>query len=392
MQNSRTHTRFAHQNESLEDKLIMQAGPRGYSCGFAILELLLSMLVLAMLVVVVSSITNATACAGKISKHRMDAENHARLVFDRMANDFSKMIRRNDADCLFFKNSANNSKGNCSGNDVMFFYSEAPAYYEVTGTSRSKKNSVALIGYRISSSNPAYPNTPVLERLGMGLTWDGAGDGIAPGGPIFLSPFANSSVPDPATTLEGNWKNTIGTAASGYSDGINVDAYHVLGNLVYRMEIQFLLTDGTLSNTPITNPEPASGNNLSASFPPTLYSDSNSNFVPGSRWFDSNAGKGYICTSAAAGSATWTFIGVRDVSAIVLTLAILDDKSRKIITGAISGLPLCDAADASPVQPVATSWKASVNNSADFAAASGIPNAAASQVRIFQRTFYLACP
>ena len=353
---------------------------RGVPWGFTILELLVSMAVLALLVVLVAQLTNSAALTITGSRKHMDADSQARTLLDRMSVDIAKMVKRKDADCIFYKGPQN---------DAMFFYSEAPAYYAYdTNTARGNKNSVALIGYRINAANPDYPNTPVLERLGMGLTWDGASSSSAPGGLVFLTALAGSAVPDPASTLDGNWSKTIGTVASGYSNGDDPGSYHVLGDLVYRMEIQFLLTDGTLSNIPVTNPAPVSANNLSASGLPTV-SNGSPNYAPGSRWFDTSASRGYICASAAPGAAVWNPIGVQDISAIVVTLAVLDSNSRKIITGDITGVPLVDAVDATPV---AKTWMAAINNSASFASASGIPQAAAAQVRIYQRTFYLNNP
>ena len=376
-------------------------------CGFTILELLVSMLVLVLLVLVVSMITDATSKAVKTSGKHIDSEGQARLVFDRMANDFGKMVKRKDADCIFYKKAKN---GAVAGDDAMFFFSEAPAYYDpASNTTRSKKNNVALVGYRINTTT----STPVLERLGMGLTWDGVGNATSSGGPVFLTTLAGSAVPDPSTTLAGNatvdgkWggnaTSTLGTLAKGYSDGVDLDSYHVISDLVYRMEIQFLLTDGTLSNIPILSVSPSTWTSAapipaffhSTAGAPGLSDDASTPsppYAPGSRWFDTTAGKGYICTSAVKGAATWSPIGVQDISAIVVTLAVLDSNSRKMISGTISGSPLVDAAPTTPVQPVAQLWMQAVNDSAAFATASGIPTAAASQVRIYQRTFYLSTP
>ena len=365
------------------------------SGGFALLELLVSIVVLALRVVVVTMMLDATSMAVKTSSQHMDSESQARLVFDRMANDFAKMVKRNDADCLLYKNPVD---GTSARNDAMFFYSEAPAYYDASSTGRPKKNSVALIGYRINSANPAYPNSPVLERLGLGLTWEG-GSSSGPGCPVFLAAHAsttNPAVPDPATTLAGNWGGSsstpLGTLPGGYSNGSDPyasgdsGAYHVLGDLVYRMEIQFLLADGTLSDMPITNPV-AKINNFDANLQPTDSDDASSGYSRGSRWFDSGSGRGFICTSATVGAAAWDLIGVQDVSAIEVTLAVLDGSSRKIIAGNLSGTPLLDAVNGIPV---AKAWVASANNVVAFAKASGIPVAAASQVRIYHRTFSLA--
>jgi len=372
--------------------------PRGRAVGFTILELLVSVAVLALLVAAVSMIVGSASKVVKPSVQRMDSESQVRLVFDRMANDFAKMVKRNDADCLLYSG---------AGDDAMFFYSEAPGYYDDINTVRSTKSNLALIGYRINTANAAYPNTPVLERLGLGLTWDGNSAG-GPGAPVFLAANASTGLPDPSTTLAGNWGGSaatpLGTLAGNYNDGRDPyatggdpGAYHVLSNLVFRLEIQFLLTDGTLSVLPVTNPT-TTKNNLVASAPPSAKDNAKFGYSSGSRWYDSSASRGYICTSAppfdptrspAELAATWNLIGVQDISAIVVTLAVLDSDTRKMIAGNLSGAAFVDASSGTPV---AKAWTAALDNPATFASAGGIPLPAAAQVRVYQRIFYLANP
>jgi prepilin-type N-terminal cleavage/methylation domain-containing protein len=357
------------------------AAPPG---GFTILELLVSMAVFAMLAALVAQLTiSATSVATGATK-RMDADNQARLIFDRMANDFAKMVNRPDVDCIFAKQ---------PGNDAMFFYSEAPAY-AASSLDFSTKNTVALVGYRINTNSSNYqpPNYsagyPVLERLGEKLAWDGTTsndasatqDNTQPGGMVFFAYLAGSATPDPASTLDGNWAKTIGTASSQYTDGTDKD-YQVLSDTVYRMEIAFLLTDGTVSTMPVTNPS-TNANNLSASAAPTASTDRTAGYSVGSRWFNTATGRGYICTNAAAGAAVWNPIGVQDVSAVIVAIALLDTASRKIVASYESmaaALP-----DASGATSIAKSW-----GDGNYLTGSGIPQAAASQLRVYQRTFFI---
>ncbi|MCX6967295.1 MAG: hypothetical protein NTZ46_05845, partial [Verrucomicrobia bacterium] len=313
------------------------------------MEMLLAVTLLGMLVYFVTQLTNNATTVTLNSSKRLDADGQARLVFDRMGNDFAKMVGRSDADCIFLKTAQN---------DAFFFYSESPAYYEDSNTARSRKNSVALIGYRITTTNTFYPGFPVLERLGKGLAWDGATSVSAPGSPVFLTYTTGSSVPLWETTLAGNW-NKIGTSASGYTDGTDSD-YHLLSDQVYRMEIQFLLSDGTLSNNPVINPK------NTTSGPPSMTDDLSKGYAPGSRWLDSNAGGfAYICMNATPGAAVWNRLGLKDVSAIVVGLAILDSNSRKIVSSpAQIGDPLADAVEGTPI---AKTWMAALSDLTTFA-------------------------
>ena len=349
------------------------------SDGFTLVELLVAMAVLAMFVVLMAQLLESASQASRSSGKRTDADSQARMVFDRMAGDLSRMVRRPDADCLFYKNTNNAS-------DVMYFYSEGPAYYTNTAPA-TNRGTVSLVGYRVAT-NAMYTNNPVLERLGKGLLWsDAASTNI----PIFLTTPSGSAIPTNPSTLAGNWASLLGTAAGGYTNTSDPSSFQTLGDLVCRMEIQFLLTDGTVSDRPILSNAP--GNwptgptffNATTSDPATT--SATPTYTTGSRWWNSSTQRGYLCTSAASNAAVWSPIGTRDVTALVVTLAILDATSRKIIPAgtAINGTAL---ADSSSTSPVAGSWMSTVTNSS-FAGSLGIPRAAASQVRIFQRTFPL---
>jgi len=358
--------------------------------------MLVSAGVLALLVVLMLQMMNGATISATNSRKHMDTDSQARMVFDRMENDFANMVKRKDVDYIFFKNKPSGSPG---VNDAMFFYSEAPAYYDTT-PNVSAVNRVALVGYRINSGNTYYPGTPILERLGKGLTWDSATSGSSPGSVMFLTYSGSTATPSAASGIPANW-STIGTSANNYTDGTDSD-YHIFGDQVCRLEINFLLADGTVSTIPLINPSLSpptakitgtnSVNFFTATAPPTVNSDSanddgNGNFAAGSRWFDSSVGgKGYVCINSGTGAAIWHPIGIQDVSAIIVAIAILDNNSRKMVSN--MGQMAAALPDATGTTPIAETWLRAVT-SGTFAAASGIPQSAASQVRIYQRYFYL---
>ena len=364
--------------------------------GFTLVEMLVATAVLVLLVAMVTQLTNSAGTTITNSGKTMDADSEARLIFDRMANDFAKMVKRTDVDYVFCKSTMAGA-----ANDAMFFYSEAPAFYDNATISSSSKNTAALIGYRINSSFQ-------LERLGKGLTWDGATNSSSsppnPGGVVFLTsgagaiPLFNTTIAgDGSTTNPGNW-STIGTAtgasgaSSAFSDGTDPD-YHVLAEQVYRLAIAFLLNDGTVSARPILANTEISGSNS-----PTLYtgsdpvstSDSTQNYAVGSRWCNTNNGQCYICVNATPHAAVWNRIGIQDISAIIVGIGILDTTSRQIaksMNALVAALPNPDLTS-NPPTLMAQTWGSAVNSS-NFAAKCGIPQSAASHVRIYQRYFYL---
>ncbi len=272
-----------------------------------------------MLVILIGHLMSGASLAINQSGKRMDSDSQVRVIFDRMANDFGAIIRRQDVDYIFAKQ---------NGNDTMYFFSQAAKYFD-SSISDSAKSSLALVGYRINSGFQ-------LERLSRGLTWDGqVGPSPAPGSMVFLTP-SGSLTPLSGSTIAGNWAAAVGSGPS-YSDGAG-DDYHIIGDQVYRLEVSFLQTNGTLS-TSITS-----------------------------------------------------YNGLQGVSAIIVALGMLDRTSRLLAappsgqitspigTPMVNALP--DAIDGtSPLQ----TWKAS-----SYLTTSGISQAAASQLRIYERTFFFS--
>ncbi len=351
--------------------------------GFTLIELLVATAVLVLLVVFVAQLTNSTSTVIVGSRKHLDADSQARMIFDRIANDFAKMPKRADLDYLFSNQITSNPP-----NDAMYFYSEAPAYYDGSSSDFANRSSTGLIGYRI---NAAWQ----LERLGKLLTWDGSAASATPGAVVYLSypsPTASPSptatpTPYPGSTLIGNWPAAVGTASDvpPYTGGTDSD-FHVLGDQVFRLAFCFLL-----------KPYVATVSGTSSSYP---------------GFYSVNPYNPLIPAHASVTSVQGT--GLQDVEAIVVAIAVLDDTSRKIVpttsvtvngssvqasnlSGLAAEFPDPTANDLqTPLAPTLTppvptlmaqKWLG-VMNTYSFAP-SGIPKAAASQVYIYQRTFYL---
>lgn len=216
-----------------------------------------------------------------------------------------------------------------SGNDAFYFFSESPAYASANGTA-SNQNPVSLVGYRINAASQ-------LERLGKGLTWNEVQFLAFPD-----SPVTNSSVPVSGSTIAGAFGAEISQATNAA----------ILADNVFRMEITFLLKPF---------------NNSDGTYLPATYSDD--------PW------------DTRAGHSCLTGIGLSDVQTIVVTLAILDPSSRKILppgtdfSKAVEALQDNTNLSKLPSQV----WQETINNNAF--AIDGFPASAARQVRIFQRAF-----
>ena len=307
--------------------------PRSPVSGFTILELLVAMAVLALLVAMVAQITDSASATVTGSRKHMDADSQARAIFDRMATDIGKMVKRRDMDCIV-KGSSNDAPNNpptMPGNDAMFLFSEAPGYSSTL--TPTQKSPVTLVGYRVNETATASAPAYVLERLASSIPWEAGagGNGVA-----FLTRASAASAPVPGSTIATGWGNSVGTIGNNYTNGSSTD-YQAIGEGVFRFEYCYLLKDGTFSNTPFIAPHTAAQ-------------------------------------------------GMQDVSAIVVAIAILDSNSRKIAPdlGKLSqALP-----DATPPTLMAEAWKNAIAIP-NFASSVGIPQLAAGQVRVYQRFFYL---
>ena len=294
------------------------SGNRGGA--FTIVELMVSIAVLILLLLLVTQLINSAASVTTGGNKRMDADSQARLVFDRMAVDFSKIVNRTDVDYYLNKT---------TGNDQMAFYSQATGYYPSGLSNSTPKSNVSLVGYRINGDNQ-------LERLGKGLIWNGVTSSTSGASGLSSSDMPIVFLP---RTLVGTWPNIAG-------NGSDPD-YQVIGEQVFRMELCFLLKSFT---------------DLGGNSQPAILSET--------AW-DTRQGH----TAAD---------GLADVSAVVVTIAVLDTTSRNIVKPAELNTAAAKFADFDGVMAPAKAWQATVDGG-DL----GLPQAAASQVRIYQRYFYL---
>ena len=316
--------------------------------GFTLVELLVSMAVLVLLVVLVTQLTNGAASTIRSSGKHMDSDTQARLIFGRMSEDFSKMLKRPDVDYSTFKsatpgmlpsppyspNIAVNTQTQ-SGNDQLAFYAETTGYYSGAGTAPggAKKAATSLVAYNTAADPYTLAGkVNVLRRMGKTLGWEpnsGSWQNVA-----YLP-----------ILLTAQWPALFSTTPQDPD-------YQTIGNMVFRMEYTYLL-----------KPNYASGGNQPARLSITPW--------------DTTAIPPHTSVN-----------GFQDVSAIVVAIAVMDSNSRTIVsTSGYKGMG-DQLHDAQEGVDVASDWIASVN-SPDFAANAGIPKAAASAVRIYQRYFYL---
>jgi len=461
--------------------------------GFTLVELLVTIAVLAIILVVAAKILSTTGTLTTVNNKHMDANDQARMVFDRMADDFASIVRRKDVDYLFWKNTPA-ATPTTGVNDVMYFYTEGASYFDSSTFGSSlvagylypelEKNSVSLVGYRVNNNGGTYSSTDTsyyqFERLGKALSWDGgaynsgqsASNSAQPNFMVFLTyPPAGTDVmggtyngitysgditginysgayftstlwgaySDNSSGNFGQNPSAVGTKSGAFNDSTDI-SYRSIGSQVFRFEYCFLLKDGTYSDKPIMVAATASDLNgvpsskitgttrpyytasgvkypLDSSQVLTTAANGGSTSVAvGSRYWDSTDHIGYICVDPSLHAAIWREIGIQDVSAIIVTIAVIDkqgltfvnakngdlsklasqllDYSPTVVwpTGTATGNPayLLDPTKSSA--PVSWAYALLPGKGVSTAAITGstkLPQAMISQIRLYQRYFYL---
>lgn len=317
--------------------------------AFTLAELLVTTGVLVLLVFLASQLLNSTATVTTLAHKQMDADSQARQLLDRIVIDFAQMVKRSDVD-YYVKSSAAAPLRRVlqPGNDQIAFYSAVAGYYPTS----SYQSPVSLVAYRVNSLSTSSSYNKE-ERMGKGLLWNAATPTPAP--VVFIpiplaSPLPVGDLPSPTPNplpLPA-WPDAS-SATTSWSDS------EVIGPQVFRFEYYYLLKDGTCSDIPWISPTHSSVS------------------------------------------------GMQDVSAIVVDIAVIDPKSKVLLTNAqiaTFATPgnahfLADYSSAMTPGQLRTQWQNKLNgiidpNSPDFDPS--LPQPAISGIRLYERFIYLSPP
>ena len=355
---------------------------RGYSAGFTLAELVVSVGVLVLLVFLATQLLKSAATVTTLGHKQMDADSQTRQLLDRMAIDFAQMVKRSDVD-YYVKSSATPPPTGVRnllqpGNDKIAFYSTVPGYYPSTGS----QSPLSLVAYRV---NPQHK----LERMGKGLVWNAVSTADTP--VVFMPipvaspiPIAELPYPSPFPLPAPAWTSVWDFTASPTPE----PSVEVVGPQVFRFEYYYLIkgqtdpTTGTTyspissdvpwetricacpSPTPIATPTPT-GTPVATPTPPSL-----------------------CCHTAPK--------GMQDVAAVVVVIAVIDPQSKVLVTNA--QLARLNGADGSP--PVLVDYAAGMTpgqllaqwRAALDANTAGLVPQAISGIRVYERYLYLSPP
>ena len=215
--------------------------------AFTLVEMLISIVVLALLILLATQAVNTTATVARPANKHIDTDTEARVVLDRIALDLAQMLKRTDVD--YYVKGPTNYSGHGNGHgwgrrlqtgqlgsDQIAFFSQVAGY---NSTSSSWQSPVSLTAYRVNqsaSTNPAYLR---LERMGKGLLWNGVSN---PNIPIVFLPL----------TIAATWPAATNDFAQGQGPpSASQDSnYETIGPQVFRFEYFYLIKNGRLSAAP----------------------------------------------------------------------------------------------------------------------------------------------
>jgi prepilin-type N-terminal cleavage/methylation domain-containing protein len=228
--------------------------------GFTLIEVLLSITVIAILLLIVSQLINNAAAIARTGNKHLDVDTEARTVLDRMAVDFAKMLKRTDLDYYIkapagYKNP--NAHGNGlklkvgqQGNDQIAFFSQLPGYYR-SGFSSATQSPISLVAYRVVAKN-SDPLFLQLQRMGKGLLWNGVDNTTAKN-----SNYPIVFLPGQIAAGTGPWAKTGPWYYAVNNDNTSTSTadpdYEIIGPQVFRMEYYYLLKDGSVTDAPKIN-------------------------------------------------------------------------------------------------------------------------------------------
>ncbi len=234
--------------------------------AFTLAELLVSVFVLAIIILMVTQLmTQATAVTRTGHKH-VDTDTQARVVLDRMALDFAQMLKRTDVDYYVKQRSGYNGHGNGhgwgrgkngdQGSDQIAFYSHVPGYYPSSVS--AEQSPISLVAYRVNESTSinAADRYGKLERMAKGLRWNGVDNQTNQNAtyPIAFSTGQLTACNNgPCDPWGGPWYAAINNDNGNKSSDAD---YEVIGPGVFRFEYYYLLKNGKVTDWPWDRRDP----------------------------------------------------------------------------------------------------------------------------------------
>jgi hypothetical protein len=200
-------------------------------------------------------------------------------------------------------------------------------YSAVDGYYPTTPSPISVVSYRVNSDASNSVSFNCLERMGKGLDWNGAS---ATSIPVVFLPL----------TLHTTWPSVASSSVYDETDP-SKRTYEIIGSQVFRFEYYYL--------------EKTTGN----------------------------------LVAYPAGWTSLSAVTMRDVAAIVVAIAVIDPRSRVLLSNsqlAMVGLRLPDYASGWGPGELLAQWQSALDNITDT------PRSAISGVRLYERYFHISDP
>ena len=249
---------------------------------------MVSITVLAMLGGLVMQLMGSASKLTSTSKLSSDCDTEARYALNQIAADLAHRVRRPDVDAFIDK---------ATGDDRLYLFSETPGYSPTL--SATERSNVSLVGYRIKESKTTFGKTVYkLERYARALPWNAGTET-----PMPFVILDSSGKPLPASTLVGKGGGSGGSFEKVTSQAASEDLYYQpIAENVMRFEISLL-------HKPIaTSPTSTAA------------------------WIVPDAKLTKAADTAAPNENELSRYGFANISAVVVTLAVLDSQNAIKVT------------------------------------------------------------
>jgi type II secretory pathway pseudopilin PulG len=256
--------------------------------SFTLVELLVSMAVVAMLLTFVMQLLSNTTATITASSKQIDTASLARIVLDRFEDDFSGARLNAGATALYYSESGD------AGNSAIAFVSGARARGPTTQTNPwTTDTRSAFVGYRVRlvTQNIGGTNTPSIASLNRG-------DGRFTLSVADMGNQASQNLWD----VFGTGNKRIPNDLTAVTDDQRLLNWQIIGSGIFRLHISFVLDDGQVVQTP-----------------------------PSYRNFFANGGMGTTgCIPITFSQTTSADINLRYVKGLIVGVAVLDETTRNL--------------------------------------------------------------
>jgi Tfp pilus assembly major pilin PilA len=296
--------------------------------GFTLAELLVTFGVLVVLMLLFTQLFNNAATVTTLGHKQMDADSGARELLDRMAIDVMNMVKRSD---VYYHLKASTTPTDCPAG-------ECGTQVKNALTNPTGNDEIAFYsnvpGYYPSGSAGSQQGSVSLVGYRINTTATTLGNKMERlGAGLVWNGVSTSNVPsNPVLFLtalapwSGAYVSTVGPTST----------LDIVGSNVFRFEYYYLLKNGNLSATPR-----------------------------------------YTATTVS---------GMQDVAAIIADIAVVDPKSRGLLTNAQVTTLAGTLSDYNGQAPgvLLSSWRTAIDTN------TSLPRVALSSIRLYERFLYLS--